>query len=609
MQSESSLGAPRALVLAASLALSLAACSDVDRTRWSARFGSAESQHVMGMRHQAGRGVEEDLGVAIEWFEQAAEQGHTSSRNRLVEIYDERDAPGDAELALHWLQELAESDDPEGQFRYGRRLMEGGEGLAGAGWVERAAEAGYPPAQVVAARGMLREGERTQAVVLLQKAAREGDPDAAFELAKLAEDGVVSMSDEEIDALVRAAAENGHPGAQFILAERLTNGTEETDFAKAAQWYRLAAEQAFAPAQEAMGILYDSGQGVTEDPLEAARWYRLAAEQGRAAAENQLGRLYARGRLPDEETAQQIAFFSAAKGDNSEQLEEYAVVARKNNDRKAVEWYRRAIAKDFPAAMINLAGMIEKDRVPDAEPEEAVALYQRAAELGDPTAQSLLASRYATGEGGVEQDASASLAMLEAAAKSGHGPAQISLASLYYRGIDGEPDLEKSAYWFGKAVDSGVEEAEATYAAMLASGIGTPRNEERARILFEKAAERGDPNAEYSLGVFHEEGRGGLPVNLAQAVMWWKRAAKQGQGAAQAKLGIALVRGDGVTPNIVEAYAWLSASGVKETKPWVEAIEKEMPAAMRLQAQKLAEERRELRVAAEESSSTAPRIQ
>jgi hypothetical protein len=34
-----------------------------------------------------------------------------------------------------------------------------------------------------------------------------------------------------------------------------------------------------------------------------------------------------------------------------------------------------------------------------------------------------------------------------------------------------------------------------------------------------------------------------------------------------------------------------------------------MPAAMRLQAQKLAEERRALRVAAEESTGTTPRVQ
>ena len=610
MHPESAPRVARSIVLAAWIAFSVAACSDVDRTRWSARFGSAESQHVMGSRHETGRGVEKDLEAAIGWYEEAAEQDHVPSQNRLVEIYEERGGPGDDERVEQWLRKLAETGDPDGQYRYGRRLADRGEALAGSGWIEQAAEEGHPASQAVVARTLLAKGERSNAVVLFQKAARAGDPDAAFELAKLAQDGVVSMSADEIEELVQQAAENGHAGAQFLFGDRLAEAEpkEERDYAAAARWYRLAAEQGFAPAQEAMGILYESGMGVTEDPIEAARWYRLAAEQGRATSENQLGMLHAKGRLPDEETAQQIAYFSAAKGDNQKDLAEFAAVARKNNDRRAVEWYRRAIDRGYTASMVNLAKLIEEGRVPDADPEEAIALYRQAAEAGDPNAKSLLASRYATGVG-VQQDAAASLAMLESAAESGHGPSQISLGSLYLQGPGGgQPDPEKAAYWLGRAVDSGVEEAETSYAAMLAAGMGVPRNDDRARALFEKAAERDDPDGEYSLGVFYEEGRGGLPADAGKAAELWKSAARNGHSGAQAKLGIALVRGEGVAPNLVEAYAWLAASGIEQAKPWVEAIEKEMPAAMLRRAKRLAEERTEQRLAAEAERGTTLRV-
>ena len=48
------------------------------------------------------------------------------------------------------------------------------------------------------------------------------------------------------------------------------------------KWYRLAAEQGLAEAQNKLGALYGDGKGVPQDYTEAAKWYRLAAEQGLA---------------------------------------------------------------------------------------------------------------------------------------------------------------------------------------------------------------------------------------------------------------------------------------------------------------------------------------
>ena len=66
------------------------------------------------------------------------------------------------------------------------------------------------------------------------------------------------------------------------------------DDAEAARWYRLAADQGLADAQNNLGLMYDNGEGVPEDDAEAVRWYRLAADQGDAGAQN-LGVMYADG--------------------------------------------------------------------------------------------------------------------------------------------------------------------------------------------------------------------------------------------------------------------------------------------------------------------------
>ena len=52
------------------------------------------------------------------------------------------------------------------------------------------------------------------------------------------------------------------------------------DYVEAVKWYRLAAEQGHAYAQNKLGNMYQFGEGLTQDILEAMRWFRLAADQG-----------------------------------------------------------------------------------------------------------------------------------------------------------------------------------------------------------------------------------------------------------------------------------------------------------------------------------------
>ena len=61
------------------------------------------------------------------------------------------------------------------------------------------------------------------------------------------------------------------------------------------RWYRRAADLGNADAQNNLGNMYASGDGVRRDPREAFRWYMKAAEQGCAAAEINLGRMYETG--------------------------------------------------------------------------------------------------------------------------------------------------------------------------------------------------------------------------------------------------------------------------------------------------------------------------
>jgi hypothetical protein len=72
------------------------------------------------------------------------------------------------------------------------------------------------------------------------------------------------------------------------------NGVPQ-DGAKAARWLRKPAEQGVGIAQNNLGLLYAMGNGVPHDGAEAARWFVRAAGQGVTLAQENLGVLYANG--------------------------------------------------------------------------------------------------------------------------------------------------------------------------------------------------------------------------------------------------------------------------------------------------------------------------
>jgi hypothetical protein len=69
-------------------------------------------------------------------------------------------------------------------------------------------------------------------------------------------------------------------------------------------------------------------------------------------------------------------------------------------------------------------------------------------------------------------------------------------------------------------------------------------------------AEQGNANAQYYLGVMHQNGEG-VPQNYALAVLRYFQAAEQGLASAQKNLGIMYARGDGVAQNYVFSHMWL----------------------------------------------------
>ena len=120
-----------------------------------------------------------------------------------------------------------------------------------------------------------------------------------------------TMTDEDLDeaskrsatgdhatalSIYRRWAEQGDARAQDQLGILYESGTGVTkSYVEAVKWYRRAADQGYADAQNNLGVMYETGHGVPRDTIEAAKWYFKAAEQGDANAQHNLGNRFESG--------------------------------------------------------------------------------------------------------------------------------------------------------------------------------------------------------------------------------------------------------------------------------------------------------------------------
>jgi hypothetical protein len=84
------------------------------------------------------------------------------------------------------------------------------------------------------------------------------------------------------------------------------------DLKLAACWYRRAALQGVAEAQNNLGVLYATGRGVGRNDAAAVHWYGLAAEQNDPKATSNLGMMYLEGRGVKRDFAKAFQLFGRA---------------------------------------------------------------------------------------------------------------------------------------------------------------------------------------------------------------------------------------------------------------------------------------------------------
>lgn len=128
-----------------------------------------------------------------------------------------------------------------------------------------------------------------------------------------------------------------------------------------------------------------------------------------------------------------------------------------------------------------------------------------------------------------------------------------------------EGDYETAAREFLPLAESGDHRAMYALGSMYAAGHGVPMDLKEALKWFRKAATYERPDAQYKIGVMYDRGLG-LKQDYRKALFWYGKSAKNGFGLAQYKIGQMYVAGHGVKQNSIKAYAWLKSAILQGTE-------------------------------------------
>jgi TPR repeat protein len=263
----------------------------------------------------------------------------------------------------------------------------------------------------------------------------------------------MASATNKVFADLRAKAESGDAQSQYELGVAFDFGKFglEKDYAQSVKWFRLAAEQSNAAAQDNLGQCYAAGEGIAQDCAEAAKWYRKAAERNYVPAQYNLAVAYDSG------------------------------LGVPNNDEEAIKWYRKVAEQDFAPAQFNLAQFYRSGRGVAKDEAEAAKWFQKAADQNFAKAEAALGLCYINGVG-VSQDTIQAIKWYRNAAEQNDNSAQYDLGLCYANGEGVSKNYVEAYKWWTLAANQNNTDAR-KYLSVLSGSMSPDRIAEGQKLV------------------------------------------------------------------------------------------------------------------------------
>lgn len=121
-------------------------------------------------------------------------------------------------------------------------------------------------------------------------------------------------------------------------------------------------------------------------------------------------------------------------------------------------------------------------------------------------------------------------------AKEGIAFAQKWLGDCYYEGKGVSKNYVRAFLWYKRSADQGDSSAQCQLGECYFYGHGTAQSYSDAYRFYIMAAKQNNAFAQYNCGWCHEYGLGNKRRDKAEAIKWYKKAAKNGSSSAQQRL-------------------------------------------------------------------------
>ncbi|PKL76445.1 MAG: hypothetical protein CVV27_10235 [Candidatus Melainabacteria bacterium HGW-Melainabacteria-1] len=409
----------------------------------AAENGFVYSQHIVADFYAQGIGGPRDLKKAAYWYEQAASLWYLRSQLALAKLYIDPKGYNSPQTAKGWLEILAQSGDPWGQYQLAKLLTQSNlekDHRQATQWLLKASVQGHTQSQYELGKHYLKAqaaDELPKAKYWLAKAASSGHGQANLDLQKLAHvknpaHGLSLPNLAEDTKRVQA----GDVEAIFEFGQNWQQGSYgKRDLVAAESLYRSAALKNHLEAQYHYALILLSGYDDAHFTEKIFEWVMKAAKQGHAKSQYLLGQLYQRGYGPEKNLGRAKYWFEqAAKNNVSDAAAKVSQLSQVKTDVPPPEVARERTFSDM-------------------SPAEVLAL----ANAGNPYAQFYLGSQHASKFSAPKYlyDPIKAEAWMLKSAEQGYTYAQFTLGLFYSSGVNIPPDLEKAKYWLSKAAEQG----------------------------------------------------------------------------------------------------------------------------------------------------------
>lgn len=226
---------------------------------------------------------------------------------------------------------------------------------------------------------------------------------------------------------------------------------------------------------------------------------------------------------------------------------------------QALPLFEKSAQKGNPNGMFMLGSMYNFGKGVTQNYSKAMEWYLKAAEKNQDVAMFNIAAMYMNGEG-VAQNVAKAMEWAEKAASHGHVQSMLNLSIDAYE----KQNFEKMFFWMHKAAEAGNAEAMNNVADMYIKGAGTTKDEVKANEWYHKAAEAGN-----FLSIRHVAWAAYDKEDYKTSLNWFLKAVEGGDAESMAIAGTFYASGLGTEKNMNEAY-----------KLWLKAAELNQPSAM-----------------------------